>query len=254
MSVTLSLLRASFAVTLSAVAVSSAFAAVNDYKEVACDADFFKTNGCNQCFDGGTVSSGQKLTGFYDMWVNKNKTEQIMYKGEQSLPEMVSLTTGSKWISNPVDPSAFWKFGQQIVWVDSLTGSGKQEYTLDGEKSVRVYEADLGAAYALEKTDAKPGAPVGLLRFPLNYHDVDQDGNEKPKALHVECVAYALSGTVAEPPKPVVKPPVVTPKPTVKPQPKPELTKVKTGPEEFVLVFLTMLIVVGIMFMRRRVH
>lgn len=80
------------AAALTFVTVSQVFALPGDYKEIECSTQaFFAANNCNQCFDGGKVAVGQKITGLYDTWTNKNASEQIAYKNEQTYPEMVNL-------------------------------------------------------------------------------------------------------------------------------------------------------------------
>lgn len=228
------------AAALTLVTVSNAFALPGDYKEIECSTQaFFAANNCNQCFDGGKVAVGQKITGLYDTWTNKNAAEQIAYKNEQVYPEIVNLGgDATSWKSTPSDPSLFWKYGAEVLWVDSLTGTGKQEYVLDPGKTVTFMEADLGANYSLEKTDKKAGEAVGLAKFPVAFHDVSADGKESAVQLHYECVAFASEAAPA--PAPVVKP--VTPQATV----------VKTGPESFLLLALAALLTLSFVAFRRK--
>lgn len=216
------------ALSATILGVSSVSALPGDYKEIQCATQsFFAANSCNQCFDGGKVTVGQKLTGFYDTWTNKNQSEQVAYKGEQSYPEMVNLGgTATSWKAIPDDAATYWKYGAEIIWVDSLTGSGKQEYTLDPGKTVTFMEADLGASYSLEKTDKKAGEFVGLMKFPVAYHDVSSSGNEGEKLNHVECVAFASVAAAAP----------------AAPKPVPQATAVKTGPESFLLIAFALLL------------
>ncbi len=236
-------MKASFlalAATLSLFAISSAFALPSDYKEVDCStASFFAANNCNQCFDGGKVAVGQKITGLYDTWTNKNDTEQIAYKDEQVYPEMVNLGgEGVSWKSNPSDPSLFWKYGSEVVWVDSLTGTGKQEFVLDPGKTITFMEADLGANYSLEKSDKTAGETIGLAKFPLAFRDVSAAGKEGDLQMHYECVAYAAESAPAPAPQP-------------KPVP-PQATVVKTGPESFLLLALAALLSLSFVAFRRK--
>lgn len=224
-------------------ATSSAYALPGDYKEISCSSQpFFAENQCNQCFDGNKVTVGQKLTGFYDSWTNKNETEQIAYKDEQSYPSMVNLGgDGTSWKSVPNDDTLFWKYGSEVLWVESLTGSGKMEYTLDPGRTVTFMEADLGANYSLEKTDKKEGEFVGLMKFPVAYHDVSTSGTESGKQDHIECVAFASNQAV---------PAATVPTPKA---PAPEVTKVKTGPETFLLfAFASLLAFVFVAFRRKK--
>lgn len=224
--------------------VSSAFASVGDYKETSCAQDYFTANNCTACFDGGNVTVGQKIGGLYDTWTNKNSDEQVIYKDEQTFPSMKATSEGTVFGSNPVDAATFWKYGADVIWVDSNTGSGKQEFVLEAGKSAKFLEADLGASYAMEKTDKKAGEVVGVLAFPLSYHNLDKDGNEGKRTTHIECVAYKSNAAVAKvAPVVVAKPAPVIPK---------EVTKVKTGPESIVIIALAFLIAAGVMAIRRR--
>lgn len=228
------------AAALTFVTVSQAFALPGDYKEIECSTQaFFAANNCNQCFDGGKVAVGQKVTGLYDTWTNKNATEQIAYKDEQVYPEIVNLGgDATSWKSTPSDPATFWKYGSEVLWVDSLTGSGKQEYVLDPGKTVTMMEADLGANYSLEKTDKKAGEFVGLAKFPVAFHDVTAAGKDGPVQLHYECVAFASESAPAPAPKPAPTP--------VK------ATAVKTGPESFLLLALAALLSLSLVAFRRK--
>lgn len=215
-----------------ATTVTTTFAAVGDYKEIACTQEYFTANSCGQCFEGGKLAVGDKISGLYDMWTNKNKTEQIAYKDEQTFPEIVPLSSGTTFTANPLDASAFWKYGSEVIWTDSATGTGKQEFMLDAGKSLKFMEADLGAAYTLDTTDKSNGEVIALAKFPVAYHNVDEDGNEGTKETHIECVAYTADVAVAAA-APVVTPPAPEPK---------KMTAVKTGPESSLLLFAVALL------------
>ncbi len=223
-------------------ATPAALALPGDYKEIQCSTQaFFAANGCNQCFDGGKVTVGQKLTGFYDTWTNKNETDQVAYKDEQAYPSMVNLGgPGTSWKIVPNDPGLYWKYGNEVVWVESLSGSGKMEFTLEPGKTVTFMEADLGANYSLEKTDKKEGQFVGLMKFPVAYHDISESGVESAKQNHVECVAFASNQAV---------PAATVPAPKA---PAPEVTKVKTGPETFLLFAVASLLAFVFVAFRRK--
>lgn len=232
------------------LATTQAFAAVGDYKETACTAEYFTANSCTACFEGIALATGDQVNGLYDSWTNKNATEQLIYKDEQVMPEMVPTSAGTTFVANPTDPAAYWKYGAQVIWTDSATGTGKQEFMLDAGKSVKFVEADLGASYTLTATDKKNGEVVGVAKFPLSYHNVDADGIEGKKETHVECVAYtAKVAAVAAAPVEVVKP-APAPQPVPK-TPKPT-TAVKTGPESLILVTLALLITAGFVVIRSR--
>ncbi len=225
---------------------SQAFASVGDYKEIACSADYFTTNSCTTCFEWKALGLGDQINGLYDSWTNKNTNEQLIYKDEQTMPEMVPTSPGTVFVTNPLDPNAYWKYGSQLIWTDSVTGTGKQEFMLDAGKSIKFLEAELGASHTLTSTDKKTGEVIGVLKFPLSYHDVDADGNEQKKETHIECVSYTANIAAAVTPVVPVKPVVPT-----KPEPK-KLTTVKTGPESLILMTLALFIAAGVILLRSR--
>ena len=226
---------------------TQAFAAVGDYTETTCTADYFTTNNCSTCFEGTALAKGDQINGLYDTWTNVNANEQIIYKDEQILPTIVPLSSGTEFMANPLDPAAFWRNGSQVIWTDSMTGTGKQEFMLDAGKSVKFLEADLGASYTLTSTDKAEGEVVGVLTFPISYHNVDADGNEGAQETHTECVAYTAK---------VANIAAVTPVQVVTPAPEalvPEkMTTVKTGPESLLLMTFALLIAAGIIIVRNR--
>lgn len=228
------------------ISVTPAFASVGDYKETACSAEYFTANSCTACFEGKALATGDQVNGLYDSWTNKNANEQLIYKDEQTMPEMVPLSDATTFVANPIDAAAFWKYGNQVIWTDSATGTGKQEFMLDAGKSIKFLEADLGASYTLSATDKKSGDVVGVLKFPLSYHSVDADGNEGKKETHIECVSYtAKVAAAAIVPVEVVKPAPIAPEPK-------KLTTVKTGPESLILMTLALLIAAGVVVVRNR--
>lgn len=231
------------ALVASATMTSTAFAAVGDYKEIACDAAYFSANSCKACFEGKAIAVGEAVNGLYDGWTNKNASEQLIYKDEQTMPSMVPTSPATTFVANPSDPALFWKFGKEIIWTDSTTGTGRQEFMLSAGKTVRFLEGDLGASYTLSATDKKAGETVGVLVIPINYHNVDVDGNEGKREVHTECVAYTSKAAIAR----------VVPVETVKPaQLPPKMTTVKTGPQEMILVALALLIAAGFIVARNR--
>ncbi|MDD2917013.1 MAG: hypothetical protein PHH70_04180 [Candidatus Gracilibacteria bacterium] len=221
---------------------SQTFASVGDYREIDCNADYFTANNCSACFEGKAVAVGDQINGLYDTWTNKNANEQIIYKDEQSMPEIVPVIAGTVFLANPLDPVAYWKYGNQVIWTDSATGTGKQEFMLDAGKSIKFLEADLGASYTMTANNAPNGSVVGVVKFPLSYHNVDADGNEGKKETHIECVSYTTKPTTV----------TVAPVEVVKPEPK-KLTTVKTGPEESLALFaIALLIAAGVVVVRNR--
>lgn len=230
---------------------STAFAATGDYQETSCTAAVFSANGCapsanTQCFIGGTVTPGDKLTGLYDSWTNRNDAEQVIYQDEQEFPELVNLGgVGTSWLSNPATPSDFWTYGSEIIFTpETGTGATRQVYSLKPGKTVRVMEAKLGANYQLEKTDKTTNDYIGLIKFPVNYRNInDADGTAGALVNHLECVAYQANIQVAAA-APVVRPPTTPPA---------QVTTVKTGAADTFLFFgLALLLGLAFMFARKR--
>ncbi|MFA6090570.1 MAG: hypothetical protein WC774_02235 [Candidatus Gracilibacteria bacterium] len=230
-----------FAIAL-LLTTTQAFASVGDYKETACSAEYFTANNCSACFEGMDLANGDQINGLYDSWMNKNTNEQIIYKGEQVMPEIIPLSAGTTFVANPLDPTTFWKYGTEVIWTDSPTGSGKQEFILDAAKSVKFLEADLGASYTLTATDKAAGEVLGVLKFPLSYHNVDLDGNEGKKETHIECVSYTSKAAA---PVAVLPVEVINPVPT-------QMTTVKTGPESLLIMAFALLIAAGFVIVRNR--
>lgn len=201
---------------------------IGNYPEVACDKDYFTANSCIQCFDWGKKMVWEKIAWLTDSWTNPNTTEQVIYKDEQKMPELINLGwANTVWINNPLEADKFYKFADEIVWTDSATWSGKQEFLLEWGKTVNFLESDLGASYALQSTDKKEWDAIGILKFNINFHDTDASAKESEGKLHTECVAY-----YAWTPAPVT-PVAQTP---------PEATKVKTGPELTAILIIAMLL------------
>jgi len=216
---------------------------LGEYKTVSCTSNsLFSTNNCDQCFDGGSVKIGDRLTGLFDNWVNNSSNVYIAYKEEQKNPNLVKLTN-STWSSSPSDETKLWRYGTDIIWISSGTG-GKTQYILPAGQKVKLLESELGAGYTLEKTTAKNGEVVGLVKFPVVYHSIDAStASEGSANTHYECATYSLSAPVAP----------VTPTATGTTIPK-TVTETKTGPETLLLIVAAFFIAFGMMFsLRKRV-
>lgn len=221
------------------VLVPSVGSSVGEYKTVACSSNaLFGANSCDQCFEGNSVKVGDMLTGLFDNWTNTTANILTAYKEEQKMPNMVKIGNTS-WITTPADETKMWKYPVDIQWVSSGTG-GKSQYILNAGQKVKFIEADMGAKYTLEKTDKKNGEIIGMLRFPVVSHVVDNSGNEGTADTHYECVSYKLSAVIA-------------PVPTTPTTPTPEkMTETKTGPETLILIIAAFFIAFGLMFSLRR--
>ena len=76
--------------TITSTATPSVGSALGEYKAVSCTSNpAFATNSCNQCFEGGSVKVGERLTGLFDNWTNMTSGMLIAYKDEQKTPNMI---------------------------------------------------------------------------------------------------------------------------------------------------------------------
>jgi len=234
---------------------SSAFAiTMGDFKKVDCSLPVFTANGCavsanTQCFDGGSLKAGEKITGLSDTWTNTLSGEVALYKDEITYPSVVNVGgTNSVWLSNPALETDFWKVGAEVVFTPDTTDSKKRDmFILKPSKKVTVLEASLGANYQLERSDKKNDDYVGIVKFPVNYHVIDDvTGKAGPLVNHLECAAFKLSAVTAGAVVPVEKPTPTTPAPA-------GATKVKTGAADtFLFMGLAMLLALAFMFARKR--
>lgn len=237
-----------------APSVFAAGSSLGEYTSVECSTlTAFSENSCNQCFDGGTVKSGQILTGLFDTWSNNNATPQVMYKDEQTMPTMVNLGgANTEWTSKPTDNEKVWQYTTEVVWSSAGSGSTKQSFLIMPGDKVKFIEADLGAGYNLVKTDKKVGDALGMVKFPINYRNVSDTGTEGEKQTHYECVVYKAAAVTPAAVTPTPEPTETTP--TVDaPAPAPEqMTQPKTGVESLFLIAAAFFIAFGLMFSLRR--
>lgn len=217
---------------------------LGEYKTVSCSSNSaFTINSCDQCFDGGTVKVGERLTGLFDNWSNSSAATLSAYKEEQKTPNMVRFGA-STWTTTPASEAAVWKYSSDIVWVVP-PGETKNQFLLAPGQKVKFLEAELGAGYTLQSTDKKAGEMVGLLRFPTVYHTLDlATATEGAATTHYECVSYKLDA-----PAPVA--PAATGG-TKAPEPTAPVTQTETGPETLLLIAAAFFIAFGMMFTLRR--
>lgn len=245
--------------TLSAAAnvAPSAGSSTAEYASVACNSNSaFAVNNCNQCFDGGAVKVGQRITGLFDNWTNNTTNPLTAYKDEQKTPNMVKFGN-STWVTTPASEASVWKTPTDVLWTSG--SGGKSSYILSPGGKIRFIEAEMNAGYTLEKTDKKNGELVGILRFPIVSHVTNvQTATEGAADTHYECVAYKLDApapaTTITPTPTTPTPTVVTPTPTpVTPAPSPEnMTKTETGPETLLLIAAAFFIAFGMMMTLRK--
>lgn len=239
----------------------SAGSSAGEYASVACNSNSaFSVNNCNQCFDGGSVKTGQRITGLFDNWTNNTSSPLTAYKDEQKSPNMVKFGN-STWTTTPASETSVWKTPSDIVWTSG--SGGKASFILSPGGKVRFIEAEMNAGYTLDKTDKKNGEIVGILRLPVVSHVTNtQTATEGAADTHYECVAYKLDAPAPTPtPTPTpTTPAVVTPTPTpTTPAPKPtpapnpgNMTQTETGPETLLLIAAAFFIAFGMMMTLRK--
>ncbi len=216
---------------------------LGENKAVSCSSNpAFGTNSCDQCFDGGSVTVGKKLTGLFDNWTNDTASSlMIAYQNEQKKPNIIAFGS-TKWTGSPIDESKIWENSSDIIWTPAGSGATKMNYILGAGQKVKFYQTALNAGYTLEKTDRKNGELVGMMKYPVVFHVLDSAANEGSQKVFNECVAYNLSAPVV----------AVAPAPAKTPI-TPELTKTKTGPTEtLVLIIAAFFIAFGLMFSLRK--
>jgi len=236
------LLVASFSTTAIFAASGDTSQSLGENKSVSCTSNpAFATNTCDQCFDGGTVTTGKKMTGLFDNWTNTSSGVLIARKSEQKNPNMIPFGA-TTWTASPSDESKLWKYSSDVVWTPSQTGSTDMQAILLAGQKIRFVEADLAAGYTLTKTDRKNGELVGMMRYPMVAHVFDINQNkEGPAKTHYECVSYTYSA------------PGVTPPPPTTPKVPAAITKTPTGPTETIaLILAAFFIAFGLMFSLRK--
>ncbi len=261
--------RVLLAPLVAVIGASPLFAAVSDYAEVSCTSQaFFTANSCNQCFDGKGIKEKERAGGgnMYDVFANPNAAggaQYVLYEDEhiQSVAgiSIVNLGgAGTQWSST----GAEWKISKEIMFVTDSGGTNpnrKVYFVAPGQK-VKVTESVLGAGYQLISSDKVNGDYVGMVKFPVAYHEV-VGGTEGAKKTHYECVAYKLDGKVAGSTSTgvtttgtTVKPAgtTTTTKPTTPIKPNANMTKTQTGPESLLLIAAAFFISFGLMFSLRR--
>lgn len=220
---------------------------LGEYAPVSCSSNSsFAVNSCDQCFDGGSVKTGTRLTGIFDNFSNGTPNFLVTYKDEQKSPNMVKFGN-TVWTTSPADESKIFLYGSDVQWVTNGSG-GKMSFMLNPGQKVKFYDADLSAGYTLTSTDKKTGDLIGMLRFPVVSHSLDvKTAAEGAANTHYECVSYKLDAPASVTPTPGNPTPA-------KPVPPKGVTQTQTGPETLLLIAAAFFIAFGMMFaLRRRV-
>lgn len=218
-------------VILLSFSFTSSYAAVS---EVSCSTNQdFTANSCNQCFTGGSVSVGDNKGLLTDVWENNSTGDQVLFKEEQEMPQMIALG-GANWTEVKASDSVdFWQFtsGLEALYDDDTLG-----YTLAAGASVTWLESTLGSAYQVV-SNAAAGSNAGILAYDIAVHNVEDDGNiALDTENHRECVLYTSAGEASTPEEPVI--------PST-----PNLPE--TGPEHMLLALVALLLGFGFLKFRK---
>jgi len=211
--------------------LTSSYAAVS---EVSCSTDQdFTSNSCNQCFTGWSVAVGDNKGLLTDIWQNNSNSDQVLFKEEQEMPQMINLG-GANWSEIKASDSVeFWQFTPAL---DALYDDDNLGYTLAPGASVTWLESTLGSAYQVDSNPVAEGGNVGMLVYDVAVHIVEADGNiALDTESHRECVLYT-SGNSTTPETPVPETPRLP----------------ETGPEHILLAFVALLLGFGFLKFRRQ--
>ena len=210
-----------------------------DFPELAdCGKDYFTQNNCDQCFNWWSVSNWEKIKWWAvisDDWINPDDYEKVIYENEQEKPELKPLWEWTSWNENPSNRDSFWRFSNDIIWVN---WDKWNEFRLPWKNTVSFVESNVWSAYTLSSTTAPVWDPLWLLKFTLNYHWV-RDWVEWELRSHTECVVF-YNNTAPENPEVTVWKTPWNP------------TTVKTWTEEILLLVFAWLIWLLIVAVRRK--
>jgi len=215
------------------ITVSTAWAA---YSGIECSSDaVFAENSCIQCFDGWAKALWTDLGLLTDVWANGTSAPMYMLKQENELTNSVEMLplNGAAWSYEPSQDS-FWEYTTALEELTHDEGF----YTLEAWKSVDWIQSKLGYSIKLN-TSAPEGQNVGLLKYTLNVHIDDKGTPAEATTSHTECVLFKSAAAA-----------VVTPVPTVTPE-EPKVLP-KTGPQEVLLLLLSLLLAWALFFVSRK--
>lgn len=209
------------------------------YTEIDCGSDaIFWENTCDQCFDGWTLKQGDNISFLDDIWVNDTTMRKIMYKEEQTMPEIKALNGGL--ITKKPDNDSFWEYSAEF---EALKNTEFDWYVLPAWQKVSWIKSAMWAAYKVDKTPTE-WENMALALYSIMSHNLLESGeitmSEKP---HKECVLYKAWAWQVETPtvEEIPQQPVT---------PQEDMTKVKTGPEMYLLI-LMLSFILGLAFTRK---
>ena len=204
------------------------------YNEVSCSTDpVFAQNSCTQCFDWGVKSEGDQLGLLTDVWSNGTSKPMYMLKAENELTDAVKMIS-LNWASWSYEPTkeGFWEY------TDSLEKLPHEEgfYTLAAGKSVDWIQSKLGYSIKLNKW-AWDNKNAWLLKYVIKVHADDAGTPAEATTSHSECVLFKSSWQKATTPSSKKETPKKLP---------------QTGPQEVLLLLLSLLLAGGLFFVSRK--
>nr|MDD3720250.1 LPXTG cell wall anchor domain-containing protein [Candidatus Gracilibacteria bacterium] len=207
------------------------------YTEVNCDTNSaFTENSCKQCFDGGEKGEGEAFGFLSDIFSNKTGNSKLIYKEEQTMPNMVNLGGDKSTWSQTPSSEDFWEYTTDF---DALYSKEQEAYVVPAGTDVKWLQSKMGYAYKLDKNTVPKGENVGLLVYTVASHDLVNGEVSVDTAEHKECVLFK-SGSPS-----IVQTPTVVEKQEVKKLP-------QTGPEHIVLFALSLLLALGLFGLKRK--
>lgn len=201
-----------------------------EYTSVDCSSNpVFGENSCNQCFNGWELKVGDTLSFLDDVWNNETTNRKIMYKEEQKMPSLNALNW-AEFTKKPNDDT-FWEYTPEF---EALKNEEFDGYVLPAWQKVSWIKSSMWAAYKLDKAPSN-WTDAWILVYDITSHDILESGEiTMDTKAHKECVVFSAWVWVAETP--------ITPEiPVIPEEPAPkeeEMTKVKTGPEEYFLILI----------------
>ncbi len=166
----------------------TSFSSYAAYDMVSCETEnVFSENSCSQCFHGGSVHVGDNKWLLSDTWQNADTRDQIMFKEEQDMPQMMPLS-GATWTELKASDSIdFWQYTETL---ENLYDEDNLGYLLPTGESVMWIESSLGSAYQLSSSSVDAGTPIGLLMYDLAVHNVENDEVELDATSQRSCVKF----------------------------------------------------------------
>lgn len=208
------------------------------YTEIDCGSDpVFAQNSCTQqCFNWWEKWQGEAFWFINDIFINKTANPKLLYKEEQSMPQMINLWSDkTSWSQTPSGDN-FWQYTKDF---ETIYSAGQEAYVIWAWKQVSWIESKTWYAYKVDKNTVARGQNIGLLVFSVISHDLVNNEVSIETSEHKECVLY--KSWVAS------QNPVVTINEPVKRLP-------QTWPEHIILVLIALLLGLGLFWLKRRTN